>query len=63
MSICNSTQICGPDSEVKAYRINGSNTIFITVTDGRSSVTLNPKHLRQMADALAAFEASEAEAA
>ena len=63
MSIYNSTQICGPDSEVKAYRVNGSNMIFITVTDGRSIVTLNPEHLRQMADALAAFEAAEVEAA
>lgn len=60
MTIHSSAQICGPDSEVKVYRITGSAEIFITVTDGHSSVTLNPVTLRQMADALEAFQAPEA---
>ena len=63
MSIYSNAQICGTDSPVKVYRINGGADIFISIGERDSSVTMNPPALRQMLAALETFEASENEAA
>ena len=57
MSIHNSTQICGDCHEIKVEIHHGKT--WVSINTGISSITMQPHHVRALADAVDKFEAQK----
>lgn len=57
MTIHTTTQICGMGSPIRIYR--HSDHVLVEIGSGHSSITMEPKHVRQLVAALDTFMAEE----